>query len=370
MILNILNVILSLNIWAMSVMGSLPGFLNKDAAERLIVLTFTNTTSTSQNLSIFDSAASASTDSTTATYATNTLTAPGVNPVSDPAGIANSVLYLYNTSNNLVNTFTYFTGTDADIYFVQVGSVDGWFDPGGSTLIPATSWIDTVAGINAYPGLIYTAIYNGYFAPGISSITFRNYISGAIGNVSKISGVISGGVFSNGGAANGSLYTLTGGTDSQTIFSIDSPLPYTEIVQSLQSNPILIKSLSIYDLSGNYDQIMQSFGFVTLKPDGNTQTEYVYPSVNPGAYQPTKQNLEIPKNFILNALNYLTYTLLGDQTIKIFIRYNQAEIMQGGEIPLLPPGSELQDTGKKLKFTGWINTKWKIEFTPLEKLIS
>ena len=47
---------------------------------------------------------------------------------SDPAGANNDVLYIYN---NGYSSFQYFTGADADNYFLASGSVNGWYDPTG-----------------------------------------------------------------------------------------------------------------------------------------------------------------------------------------------------------------------------------------------
>lgn len=143
-------------------------------------------------------------------------------------------------------------------------------------------------------------------------------------------------------------------TGSSVSPTTNSSLTYNQILQDLSANPIKLLGLDMYDLSNNYNQVMQVWGFVVQNPDGTTATEYVYPAVNPGAYQPTKQNLPIPTDFVLDGQNYLTYTLLANQTVMIFVRYNQAIGQQGGEIPQLPADAGFQDTGKKLRFTGFL----------------
>ncbi len=79
--------------------------------------------------------------------------------------------------------------------------------------------------------------------------------------------------------------------------------------------------------------------------------------------------MDIPKDFILDGQNYLTYTILAGQTVQVFVRYNQAKGQQGGDIPQLPADAGVQDNGKKLLFKGWLNSRWKIEFMDLKDII-
>ena len=48
---------------------------------------------------------------------------------SDPNAINNDSIYIYNGGYNI---YQYFTGADADAYFLGSGSVDGWYDGGGA----------------------------------------------------------------------------------------------------------------------------------------------------------------------------------------------------------------------------------------------
>ncbi len=159
-------------------------------------------------------------------------------------------------------------------------------------------------------------------------------------------------------------------TVADNISATTNGLTYTQILQELSGNPILLLGQDLFVLTGNYNQVLQAFAFVLENPDATNETSYVYPVVQQGSYQPTKQNLDIPKDFILDGQNYVQYTLLANQTVLIFFRYNQAEIQQGGMIPPPQPSALKQDTGKKLKFMGVIDSRWRIHFTPLEKLIS
>lgn len=76
--------------------------------------------------------------------------------LSDPNGNLNAVLYVWNCV--AFSTYQYFTGADADTFFANVGSVDGWYDATG-VLISNVIW-------NSGQGMI---IYN---PGGTTTLTF------------------------------------------------------------------------------------------------------------------------------------------------------------------------------------------------------
>lgn len=158
--------------------------------------------------------------------------------------------------------------------------------------------------------------------------------------------------------------------DATSVMAIPngSSIPYQALCTNLSGNPIIIGGMDVYSFSNDYNQIMQKFGFTEVEPDGTDQTTYVYPSINPWASQPSKQNLPIPKDFIADGQNTLSYTILANNTVMIFVRYNQANA-QGAEVPDVGPDEFNQDTGKKLIFTGWINSKWNIKLMDLKDII-
>lgn len=57
----------------------------------------------------------------------------GAGAKSDPNGVVNTVIYLWGGSG--YNIYQYFTGADADTYFLGVGSVNGWYDATGTLAV-------------------------------------------------------------------------------------------------------------------------------------------------------------------------------------------------------------------------------------------
>jgi len=51
---------------------------------------------------------------------------------SDPGGANNDVAWTWNAGTQQYGSFQYFTGADADNYFLASGSVTGFYDSGGS----------------------------------------------------------------------------------------------------------------------------------------------------------------------------------------------------------------------------------------------
>jgi hypothetical protein len=62
---------------------------------------------------------------------------------SDPNGLLNDQMYIWN--GNGYNIALYFTGTDADNNFLVTGSVNGWYDAGGTYLSTNTGYQPKVA---------------------------------------------------------------------------------------------------------------------------------------------------------------------------------------------------------------------------------
>jgi len=83
----------------------------------------TNTLSVTHGYNIYSLVQPISTNlSSTATFASF----PGT---SDPNGVTNDQLYMWN--GNGYNIYQYFTGADADAYFLASGSAQGFYDPTG-----------------------------------------------------------------------------------------------------------------------------------------------------------------------------------------------------------------------------------------------
>ncbi len=55
--------------------------------------------------------------------------------ISDPAGANNTVLFFWGGSG--FSSYQYFKGADADTYFLNSGSTDGWYDPTGTKAVAA-----------------------------------------------------------------------------------------------------------------------------------------------------------------------------------------------------------------------------------------
>ena len=77
---------------------------------------------------------------------------------SDPNGVLNTVLYVWNCTG--FNIYQYFTGADADAYFANVGSVSGWYDAVGN-LVNNLIWNSGQGMILYNPGSSTTLTFFG-----------------------------------------------------------------------------------------------------------------------------------------------------------------------------------------------------------------
>jgi hypothetical protein len=63
---------------------------------------------------------------------TNSINSIFTGLASDPNGNTNTVIWLWNTGTAQYGSFQYFTGADADNYFLASGSKNGFYDTGGN----------------------------------------------------------------------------------------------------------------------------------------------------------------------------------------------------------------------------------------------
>ena len=141
--------------------------------------------------------------------------------VSDPAGSANTTLYLWGGSG--YNIYQYFTGADADAFFANVGSVSGWYDNGG-TLAVASFKQGTGSFIynpsngpitNTYVGQVPQGVYSRTVKTGFDTYSIIPPVS------TNIESVLTGfpATSDAGGANNDTLYVYNGGYNIYQYFT-------------------------------------------------------------------------------------------------------------------------------------------------------
>jgi len=92
---------------------------------------------------------------------------------SDAGGSSNTVIWVWNSGTSQYGSYQYFTGSDADNYFLQSGSVNGFYD-GVGNLITANLAVGQAAFLqNLAPGDITVSLV-GSVAQGTNVITLQN----------------------------------------------------------------------------------------------------------------------------------------------------------------------------------------------------
>jgi len=141
---------------------------------------------------------------------------------SDSAGATNTAVWLWNPGTQQYGSFQYFTGADADNYFLASGSATGFYDSGGGYVttplgIGAGAFLQNVAGVDL------TATVVGTVAQGTNIITLGHafsLVASPIPVSTNIASALEGfiGHSDPGGANNDVAWTWNAGTQQYGSF--------------------------------------------------------------------------------------------------------------------------------------------------------